>query len=317
MKFLIKATHNPVIYEGSNIVYGTGESPFIANTEDLACIQIGEDKVRFITGLSVENINSNISLLPEEKKIYGELCEKARERVVAAYGVEALDSTNQYFWNGARTTLTLTNTSFSDIYDDTESVDDLIFRMQIIGGGYSSIAPTLEIAERTGKKFYLTDEEEFAEKNLEEEFGHKRKAMAALDKLLDQAGIDPLMYITWLTVDNNNGLTRNTPKGVYETILMQFIEGKHVKYGKKDCAKIFYDNYMKWKSNKENVIATATVAAAYHFGMIYLDEGSYKTSKRLTTLGSTLEEALATLMLPSHTNEFIDIKKSVDEKLNS
>lgn len=98
---------------------------------------------------------------------------------------------------------------------------------------------------------------------------------------------------------------------------MEFIEGKHVKHGKKDCAKQFYDNYVEWKNNKEGVIAKAIFNAAYHFGIIYLDEGKFKTAKRLTQLGSTIEESLKILMKAEHSNEFIEIRKAVEEKLNN
>ncbi len=37
----------------------------------------------------------------------------------------------------------------------------------------------------------------------------------------------------------------------------------------------------------------------------------------MTILGSTLEESLKILMKPEHQNEFADIKKVVDDKLNN
>lgn len=316
MKFLIKAIHAPIQYEGSDVVYGSGESPFINSTEDLLAIPISKDKVKFITGLNKQDILSNNMLLDEEKKVYIKVSEEAREKVISAYGEDAIDPTNDTFWSGDRATLRITNSIFSNVFDD-DNIEDLIFKMQVIGGGYSSVAPTLTIAERTGKKFYLTDEDEFTEKNYEEEFGAKRKAIAALDTLLEQKGIDALLYLTWNTVGSNNGFTKNTSKQVFEKTLMEFIEGKHVKSGKKDCAKKFYDNYVEWKNNKEGVIAKAILNAAYHFGDIYLDEGKFKTSKRMTVLGSTLEESLKILMKPEHQNELVEIRKSVEEKLNN
>lgn len=316
MKFLIKALHSPVQYEGSNIVYGTGESPFVNSTEDLLAIPISRDRIKFLTGLDEQDILSNNNLLDDEKKVYLEVAENAKERVLKAYGGDAIDSTNETFWSGPRVTLKISNTIFSNVFDD-ENVEDLIFKMQVIAGGYSSVAPTLEIAERTGKKFYLTGEDEFTEKNYEEEFGVKRKAIAALDTILEQKGIDALLYITWNTIDNNTGFTKNTSKQVFEKTLMEFIEGKHVKTGKKDCAKKFLDLYVEWKNNKDSVIAKGVLKAAYHFGEVYLDEGKFKTSKRMTMLGSTLDESLKILMKPEHQNELIDIKKSVEEKLNS
>lgn len=316
MKFLIKAIHSPTQFEGGNIVYGSGESPFVSNTEDLYSVPISKDKVRFRTGLNEEDILANTMLLDEEKEVYVKVAENAKERVIKAFGKEAIDPTNETFWSGERAVLKITNTTFSNIFDD-ENVEDLIFKMQIIGGGYTSVAPTLEIAERTGKKFYLTGENEFTEKNYEEEFGVKRKAIAALDTLLEQKGIDALLYLTWNTVGSNNGFTKNTSKQVFEKTLMEFIEGKHVKTGKKDYAKKFYDNYVEWKNNKEGVIAKAVINAAYHFGELYMDNGKFKTSKRMTQLGSTLEESLKILMKPEHQNEFVDIRKVVEDKLNN
>lgn len=316
MKFLIKSTHTQPQFEAGALVYGTGQSPFINSVEDLFGVPVSKDKVKFITGLDPQDIKSNMSLTDDEKVVYLKLIEPAREKIKNSYGEDALDFTNQTFWNPQRTTLKITNTIFSNIFDD-DNVEDLIFKMEVIGGGYSTIAPTLEIAERTGKKFYLTGEDEFTEKTYEEEYGAKRKAIAALNELLESKGIDALLYLTWNTLNINNGFTKNTSKQVFEKTLMEFIEGKHVKYGKKDCAKQFYDNYIEWKNNKEASIAKAVVNAAYHFGMLYLDEGKFKTSKRLTTLGSTLEESLKMLMRAENNNEFIEIKKSVDDKLNN
>ena len=224
MKFLIKSTFSPAQFEGGSLIYGTGQSPFISSTEDLLPIPVNKDKVRFVTGLDVQDIKSNIILTDEEKQVYSKLVEPAREKVKNAFGDDALDFSNTTFWSGARVTLKITNTIFSNVFDD-ENIEDLIFRMQVIGGGYSTIAPSLEIAERTGKKFYLTGEDEFTEKNYEEEYGAKRKAIAALDELLESKGIDALLYLTWNTINNNNGFTKNTSKAVFEKTLMEFIEG--------------------------------------------------------------------------------------------
>ena len=316
MKFLVKATHAPIQYEGGDVVYGTGPSPFINNEEDLYAIPISEGKVKFITGLDEQDVLSNIVLTDDEKTVFKQLVEKAREKVEKTYGKEALDFTNRTFWNNQRTALKITNAIFSNVFDD-ENIEDLIFRMNVIGGGYTTIAPTLEIAERTGKKFYLTGEDEFTEKNYEEEYGAKRKAIAALDELLETKGTDALLYLTWNTTDKNNGFTKNTSKQVFEKTLMEFIEGKHVKSGKKECAKQFYNNYIEWKNNKEGVIAKAVFNAARHFGIIYMDEGTFKTSKKLTQLSSNPEDSLKILMKAEHQNEFIEIKKAVDEKLNN
>ena len=314
MKFLVKSLSSPVQYEGGAQVYGTGPTPFINNSEDLLAIPVGKDKVRFVTGLNENDIKSNILLTDEEKEAYLKLVAPAREKVREAFGEDALDFSNTTVWGGARANLKVDNNLFSSVFDEA-NVEDLIFRMQVIGGGYSLVAPTLDIAERTGKKFYLTDEDEFAEKGYEEEYGDKRKAIAALDEILEGKNLDALLYLTWNTIEGNHGFTRNTKKAVFEKALMDFIEGKAVKTGKKDCAKRFLKNYAQWKTDKEGVIAKAIMSAAVHFGEIYKDEGKFKTTNRMTTLGSTLEESLSLLMKAEHTNEFIEIKKVVEDKL--
>lgn len=316
MKFLIKSTQTQAQFEGGSQIYGTGPTPFIDNSEGLEAVPISLDKVRYITGLNEQDIKANTLLTDDEKKVYIGVVEGAIEKVKKAYGEAALDPTNPIFWSGPRVTLKINNNTFSNVFDD-DNVEDLIFKMQVIAGGYSLIAPTLEIAERSGKKFYLTSEDDFIENNYEEEYGVKRKAIAALNELLEGKGIDTLLYLTWNTVDSNNGFTKNTSKQVFEKVLMEFIEGKHVKSGKKECAKKFYDNYVEWKNNKEATIGKAVIKAAYHFGMLYQDEGKFKTSKRMTILGSTLEESLKILNKPEHQNEFIELRKSVEEKLNN
>ena len=113
MKFLIKALHSPISYEGGNQVYGSGESPFIDNTEDLLAIPITKDKVKFVTGLTEQDILSNNSLTDDEKKVYVKVAESAKEKILKIYGENAVDSTNETFWSGPRVTLKITNSIFS------------------------------------------------------------------------------------------------------------------------------------------------------------------------------------------------------------
>jgi len=193
----------------------------------------------------------------------------------------------------------------------------LLLYYGIIGGGFAGIAPTQDIAERNmGIRFYMTDESTFATQNYQEEFGVKRKAIGALDKLLSSKGKDPLLYITYMTLPEGKGFTKNTSADVLEKALMEYIEGKTTKTGKKNAAQSFYDNYKLFEADKETFIGKALLSAAIHFQIVYQKDGKLWTSLNNTMLGSKLDDSYKALMKPENQKEFDDIRKIVEEKLN-
>jgi len=314
MKFLIKLIQNPVEYKGDAIVWGTGETPFIDHRDSMDSRMVN-GKVKFRTGLHPADIDKNKAITSEERGIFKTKLETTLPFIVEAYP-EALDDTDDTFWNHDRTTMLIANSTFSNVFDTEENVEHALLYLAINAGSFGSISPTEELARRIGNRFYLTNEEDFVEKEYEEEFGIKRKAIAALSDLIDRKGIDPLLYITYLTVPNSKGYTKNTAKGIFEKTLMEFIENKNTKMGKKNASQLFYDNYMLFKNDKDSFIGQGILKAADHYGIIFFKDGKFITSINNTILESRIPESYKTMMKPDNQNEFDEIRKAVEEKLN-
>lgn len=318
MKFLIKRRENVPEFDGTGIKWGTGETPFVDHEERMNDRKFGS-KIKFHTGLKAIHIETNRQLTKEEREVYKEKLETAIP-LLQEHFPELKDENNdvdEVFWNNERTTLKINNSTFSSVFDTDQDPENALLYYGILGGAFGGIAPSLEIAERgMGIKYYLTAEDDFAEKKYEEEFGIKRKAIGALDRLLEEKGIDPLLYITYATIPQGKGFTRNTSKAVFEKLLMEFIEGKFNKTGKKLAAQTFYDNYKLWKADKETFVAKAILSAAHHYQYIYFKDGKFITSINNTVLGSRIEDSYKMLMKPENQTEFDEIRKLVNEELN-
>lgn len=322
MKFLIKGIDNPIEYDGNAVKWGTGETPFVDYSIEMHGRKTANNKIKFRTGLNKVDILSNKELTDDEKNIYLEKLDTFLPKILKAFpelkikDSEDVADDDEVFWNTDRNTLRIKNSTFSDVFDTDANSEDLLLYFAIVGGSFANISPTLDIAERNGNSYYLTDENEFTEKIYEEEYGDKRKAIAALDSLLESKGIDPLLYISYLTVPENKGFTRNTSKAVFEKALMEYIEGKNTKTAKKEAAKNFIKHYKLFKADKEAFIGKAILSAAHHYQLIYEKDKKYITSVNGTVLGTTLETSYSILMKPENAEEFQTIRDKVNEKLS-
>lgn len=315
MKFLIKRKVSEASFIGDATLWTTGEPPYLNYGEQLRGVPVAEGKVKYYTGLLDEHIQENSLLTDEEKEIFIEKAKEIRAKVIKTFP-SCQDDTNSIFWNVDRTSIKLNNENIDGIYD-TDNIDNAIIYLNILGGGFPSIAPTYEISVRTGTPFYVTSEDAFTQKKYDEEFGFKRKAIAALDELLEKSGIDPLMYISYLTSGLNRGFTRHTSKETYEKILMEYIEGKLQNIDKKKAAENFYLLFKEWKTNPDAVIGRAIISAANYFGIIQI--GKDRKLQYASTgldLGINITEAYDKLMKPEYNDEFDKIRNSVNEFLN-
>lgn len=314
MKFMIKAKSSLEAFAGDSVLHMTGESPYFVEIDEIFTERISDTKVKYRI-VSEENIKLNKALSKDDIDAYLEALPKVLEKIKAAYGEDALDETNSIFWaksnrNELRITTDLVKTVF-----DTDNIDDLILFWNIRAGAYSIVAPSYEVSNRTGARFYVASEEENQEMILEKEVGSKRKAIAALDALLEKGSMDALVYITWNVVEDLYGFTRNTPKSQYETQLMSYIEGKLVKKGIKDCAKNFLSIAKKWSSDKESIIIKGIINAAMYYGYISFRDGVYKTSSGLV-VGNTKEQMYDILTKSENFKEFDKVREDTEKALN-
>ena len=113
-------------------------------------------------------------------------------------------------------------------------------------------------------------------------------------------------------ITNENAIAKEV---LLET-LVDFIEGNLVKNDKKKCAESFYNNYLRWKNDKDNIITEAIFKAAVHYGLIYFDKGKYVTKAKNTILGSDEKESIDLLLEARNISELKDLKTEVETKLS-
>jgi hypothetical protein len=316
MQFLIKAITPPEVYDGSSIIYGTGPSPFINSVEELHTEPVGEGKLYYKTGLLEEDINSNPVLSIEEKKIFLKSLDSAIKKIKSKYGDKSLDPTNDVFWK-SRSRLTINSELFLKIYD-TDNLEDLILYRQIVGGGFQSIAPNLDIAVQRGKSYYVTTSEEFAQITTEEGLGPKRKAYNILTELIEKQNVEELLWLSWtLDIDQLKGVRRATSIHIFDEHFSQFIEGLYTKSiaGKKECATKFIQTHKEFKTDKESVILRGMFLAGYHFGKISMANGRYFLNDGELELGTTVESSIATLSKLENSLALSNFRDSVNDKL--
>lgn len=314
MKYLIQWNHKREAYRNGLPVYGTGNAYHKVEVDTLAEQQISKDKIKYITGLTEEDIKNSPVLTTEEKDIYINSLPSVREKIAKAFSEDALDSFNDYFWK-SRKTFRIDNDTLNTIYDDSDPVN-LIRKYNILSGSFSSIAPSLESALRTGRAFYMIEEKEAGQQSYKQNVHFKIKAIGALDDLEKSGSIDNLLYLAWVTLPDTQGYTRNTSKEVLLETLTEYIEGDLVKVDKKKCAEKFYANFLRLKNDKENLITEAIFKAAIHFGLIYHDKGKYVTKSRNTILGSDEKESIEILLDAKNIPELKELKKIVEDKLS-
>lgn len=317
MQFLIKAISPAEIYDGSSILYGTGPSPFINTVEELHTEPVGDGKLYYKTGLSEEDINSNPVLSIEEKKIYVKSLEAAIKKIKSKYGEKSIEATNDVFWK-SRSKLTIDSELFLKVYD-TDNLEDLIFFRQIVGGGFQSIAPNLDIAVQRGKSYYVTTSEEFAQITTEEGLGPKRKAYNILTELIEKQNVEELLWLSWtLDIEQLKGVRRATSIHIFDEHFSQFIEGSYTKSvaGKKECATKFVQSHKEFKTDKESVILKGIFLAGYHFGKISSASGRYFLNDGELELGTTVESSIATLSKLENSIHLSNLRDAVNDKLS-
>lgn len=313
-KFLIQWNYRKEAFQKGLPVYGTGDEYHKIEVDTLSEQLVAKDKIKYITGLTQEDIQNSPVLNTEEKEIYIKSLKTVQKKIEAAFSKDALDPFNDYFWKG-RKTFKINKETLGSIYDD-ENPNHLILKYNILSGSFSSIAPSLESALRTGRPFYMIEQKEADQQSYKDRAHFKIKAFGALKELEESGTIDALLYLTWVTLDVTQGYTRNTSKEVLLETLVDYIEGNLVKKDKKKCAESFYNNYLRWKNDKENIITDAIFKAAVHYGMIYFDKGKYVTKAKNTILGSDEKESIDILLEGRNIAELKELKSEVETKLS-
>lgn len=319
MKFQIQElVKSPEQFDQGLPVIGTGNDIIKSARIQRFGRLIGENKIKYITGLEESDYTYSPFLKRREKDItfFKKELKKYREIISSAYSDDALDPTNKFFWGkeGLKW-LVIVPKNESDFYDDINPAH-LLIRLGIISGAFPAVAPSVEDAIEHNVRYYMVEQEEANMKSYKDEFGSKLEAMAALNDLVSKKGNDAILNITWSLSDINQGFTRNTSPSVLLKHLMEYIEGKHVKSGKKRCAAEFLEKCQEFDQNREEFLLKVMIKAAYHFGLVFFKDGKYHTSDKQLTLGSTFEDSIKILSKPENLDELTSLQDEVDKRFN-
>jgi hypothetical protein len=315
MKFLIKKNHKKEKFIKDQAVYGTGIEYHSIYEDMLYTTRISKDKIKYRTGLNEHDLKTSPVLLEDLRAVYLKNLDNARQRILEVYGEDALDNTNEHFWN-SKGVIKVTTDTLNTVFDDETDLDALILKFNIAAGGYSDIAPSLECALASGKNFYVVEQEEYNTENFEESVNLKLKANSALNNLYDKGSADGLLYLSWVVLNETQGFTRNTSKEVIVNALSEYIDGKLVNKDKKSCAKNFLHYAKMWKDDKEALITEAIFNVSVYYGLIYLIEGKYTTKTRTTVLSGNKANSIKMLSDVKNIEELKELKEDVDKRLN-
>lgn len=311
MKFIISAKSTPIEYDGNAVIFTTGKAPYTNHTDILFSRELKKGVFTYKTGLSPKDIENNDILTDNDKKIFLEKQGVLLEIIHKEYSDEVLAPDNHLFWSDQRTTFKINDETLQTIFD-TNDPDDAILYLNIISGGFSSIAPSEIYTEMYSfYKYFITTQEEEDEREIKDQYGSKVEAYSELMDLLTEAGNDALVYISYLLNDINKGWTKNTSRATLKTNFIRYIEEGNNGKDKKKAVDNFYKLALLWKSDKETLIAKANISAAIYFGVIRKTRDKIYVYKDIQ-LGKTEAAIFNFLMKASNANEFDEILEKTE-----
>ena len=311
MKFIISAKSTPVEYDGNAVIFTTGKAPYTNHTDILFSRELKKGVFTYKTGLSPKDIENNDVLTDNDKNIFLEKQKVLLDIIHTEYNDEVLDPNNHLFWNDQRTTFKINDETLQTIFD-TNDPDDAILYLNIISGGFSSIAPSEIYTEMYSfYKYFITTQEEEDERGIKDQYGSKVEAYSELMDLLTEAGNDALVYISYLLNDINKGWTKNTSRATLKTNFIRYIEEGNSGKDKKKAVDNFYKLALLWKSDKETLIAKANISAAIYFGVIRKTRDKMFVYKDIQ-LGKTEAAIFNFLMKAANATEFDEILEKTE-----
>lgn len=323
-RFVIKNTAGKADREGDIIIRYTGTSePFVRVSErDGTAVGIDKDgnkKLVYTTGLDPDRVDFYKWYNDEEKKAVTKQIKDLRPIIVKSYGgEEVVDSTNQFFWGKTRdvSRLSLTNADMDVFYDTKNPVHALLYCSIMAGAFIDLVAPTRDWAERHQTPHYMALE---TEEVLEDDDEITRSdAHALLSELRKEESGDALFILAWCAQYDTNafgGINKSTPIKSLITSHAQFIDGKLVTKRKRNTPKVFIDYAEKWKGQQTRpaLFVEAYVRAGEYFSFINQREKKFVMTDG-TVLGSTVADAVSTLMKPKFTQDLEKLRKQVEDK---
>lgn len=265
----------------------------------------GSGNVRFITGLNEFAPELN-KLDPETKAAKILQIRVAVKYLESALASNEVNIKDKDFWKQVKA-VRPDNTDFwkkilivasnSEIYLDPTDPEDLIKIFSIEAGGFPEIAPSLEVAKNSQRryKFYLDKFEETVKENTKNSIAETRSKAILLE--LFESNINKLRYIC-KSLDVNSAQYKNsTPNEVLFSNMHDFIDGIVPGVSKKNLANA--EQFSKTsKLDMETLKLRAIVKDASFYGFLQVRSGQIFESLHDTPLGLTVAEVVEFLKNP-------------------
>ena len=260
---------------------------------------------RYLTGLDEIIVENDSSLSDAEKKERIAKIKGTIKRLESFFGVGNLDATKDNVWSQVILNLDRKTTNL----DLTNPRNEILFHC-IKAGGFTEVAPSIEEAQRNGKKFYLIEPLEFVENRVA-----PRKlvgqATSALYEMNEKKGFDDIFFLAKYLLPVEKGYTKSTSKSLMYEDLDKYINGEIVRKSKSDCARIFLE---ATKKPKPELIVHCLLKDAIEYNFVYQNPaGELKNNETGGIYGTSVEKATEHLLKASYENELDNIKERIEK----
>jgi hypothetical protein len=289
--------------EGKNLQAGLFLFPGFVRQLDPATRPTGGGKVRYITGLEIEDY-------PESER---EEVLKVKKELEDFFGEEEMAPSNAVFWE-SKSLLITKKTTFLNMIDPRDKLTYYMIR----GGAFKEVAPSYEKATNGAVpyRWYLIDATEFADIGVLDD-RKINKAIAALEMIDEDKRFEDLFLVHKVLISSDRGTTMKSPRSMLYKDLSDFIHGKIVKTNKKQTAKQFLDAVELLKKDKKTVYLTAYVKDGSYYNFLTISEDNQiKNIQTGTKYGPTTDRAVRYLSSPANQPELDNLKGQVDKKWN-
>ena len=290
--------------EKYNMSVFSGETGSGGIYESLGYKELGDKKI-YLTGL--DTTADSVRSLPFDERERKEIeIEAALEHLGNVYGKETLDSKNSGFWSSHSLEIRVPILNL-DLTDNS----NLITYYNILGGGYSEIAPSFQIAKESNKiyKFYLHIDAEVSD--IKTELTKLRNKSKAILEELDDEDFETMFKLAKLLLPIEKGLNRKTAKSLIYSELDAFINGDYSQNAKKEAPKKFLEFARKDKAtlNLEAIVREAL----YHRLVEPNKDQMFWNPSTQVTYGRNENEIIAFLNNPINNDELLTIIDKVSK----
>lgn len=325
MRFMIKSLAGNPEKEGDTFIRYTGNSEPFARGDEMATTRIGvlpdgTPKLKFKTGLEMDQIQFYGWLSPEGKELHNKLLAEYLPIITEKFGgKDVIDSTNKFFWHedNERNKIKITNETLTKVFD-MKNVEYAMFYFNVMGGAFLEVvAPTKEMAQEKNIPHYLVLEGDYVD-DIMDDYSLKGEAYSLLTDLKKTDG-DALLFLAWCLQTGTKSFgayTRSSPQKDLLMYTAEFIEGKLTKT-KRNCPKDFIKYAEGWKEGglvKNKIMMEAYLKSAEWYSYLNTNkENKYQLPSGLV-IGVNMTEAVTTMLKPKNVNDSDALRNFVEAK---